>query len=151
MSSDEGRLSGILVRIEAAQLLVKRSSTWRARIYHQSHTTSCASESTSAGSRGARGDGATTYVFDEASEDPYWHAITAGRRSQSPRARAPMAVTRAFGHPRASMEIVSSASMHPIGVALRDGYYILRVELRHPGAAVWMGPLLDVPRCAFNP
>ena len=43
-----------------------------------------------------------------------WHAQTATFDLQSSRARAPMACTRAFPYPRASLEIVSSASIQPI-------------------------------------
>ena len=45
------------------------------------------------------------YVFVETPVAPRWHAITACFRSRAPRVRAPMAVTRAFGQPRVSMEL----------------------------------------------
>jgi len=45
------------------------------------------------------------HVLVEHSAHPPWHARTAGVRSRTPRVRAPMDSTRAFGHPRVSMEL----------------------------------------------
>ena len=90
-------------------LLLNRSWAWRARIHSQWHATSCDSEATSARSCRDKATRRRPNVFVEAPEDPCLHVRTAGGRSQSPPARAPMAGTRAFWHSRASLELVSSA------------------------------------------
>ena len=46
-----------------------------------------------------------THILVDAPAHPPWHARTAGVRSRTPRVRAPMDSTRAFGHPRVSMEL----------------------------------------------
>ena len=54
-----------------------------------------------------------THVLVDPSVHSPWHARTAGVRSRTPRVRAPMAVTRAFGHPRVSMELATVALSWP--------------------------------------
>ena len=46
-----------------------------------------------------------THVLVDDSAQLSWHAVAAGVRSRTPRVRAPMDSTRAFGHPRVSMEL----------------------------------------------
>ena len=53
------------------------------------------------------------YVLVDTPEGPRWHARAACVRSRTPRVRAPMAVTRAFGHPRVSMELATVALSWP--------------------------------------
>jgi hypothetical protein len=109
--SPDGRgLNGTLVRMWAVHLVLQRDRAWPVRVILYQLVLQAFASRPSGASRGARVDGATLYVLAEPPMERYWHARTTGRRSQSPPARAPIALTHAFPHPRPTLKLVSSAS-----------------------------------------
>ena len=123
---------------------VQRSLVWRARIFlYRLVQQSFARRPpvTSTGAKFAR----TTYLC--LGGDTWSTRLACLNRHRSlaarPRLRAPMAATRAFGHPRASMEIVGSASIHPIHIS-PGGCEGTNHASRHP-------PPSSDPRGCFRP
>ena len=76
-----------------------------------------------------------TYVLVEPPGAPAWHAQTATGRLQSPRARTPMAATRAFGHPRMMARFTA--------MAMETAYYCPNMAVDPPQTGLFSGPSAD--------
>ena len=134
-SSDGRRLSGILVRIQVVQVAVQRDRAWPARVILYQLALRAFARHPSGASRGAKSGSRTIYVLVEPPRAPVWHAQTATGCLQSPRARTPMAATRAFGHPRMMARFTA--------MAMETAYYCPNMAVDPPQTGLSSGPSAD--------